>query len=508
MGAAIMEKVLLVDDEPQVLLALEDILSDEFIVFKTEAAPEALGILNREPDIAVVITDQRMPRMTGDELLARLGDSSDARRILLTGFADLPAVIRSINEGRIFAYVMKPWNSQDLRLRVAGAAENFRLARELARERQLLRERTSVLDAVLESAADGVVVSDSNGDFLLFNRQAERLLGANWRETTLAEWVKTYGVYLPDMKTALPPEGDPLVLGMSEKTEVEVAIRNRATSKATVVVTASPLRRDARVVGSVALFRDVTERRALEEQLFHAQKMEAIGALAGGVAHDFNNLLSVIDCCANFVLEDLPADDPKRIALDEMLSASKRANVLTRQLLAIGHRGEEESKRLDLNDLVSGTEAMLRRVLQQGVELVLQLAPSLGKIRANEGRIEQILLNLVINARDAMRSGGTLTIETADVPLDDSQRTTSPPIASGHYVVLAVSDTGTGIDPETKKRIFEPFFTTKGPGKGTGLGLSTVYGIVRRSAGHVAVHSELGRGTRFEIFLPRDDEPA
>jgi PAS domain S-box-containing protein len=505
MTAVARERVLVVDDEPQVLIALEDLLSERFIVLKTGTAQQALRILEQERDVAVVITDQRMPRMNGDEFLARLGSSSDALRILLTGYANLSAVVNAVNEGRIFAYVTKPWDPDDLLLRVDKAAEHFRLARELAHERELLRERTGILNAVLDSVGDGVVVSDSQGDFLLFNRQAERLLGTSPGQTSLATWTETCGVYLPDASTRIPAELDPFVRGMSERTELEVLIRNGATSDAIVTVTTTPFRREGALAGSVALLHDATERRLLERQLVQAQKMEAIGELAGGVAHDFNNLLTVIHGCGEVIRNGLTTGDPKRDEVDQLLEAARRASTLTKQLLALGRRDLVKPKLLDLNAVLSNVEGMLRRAIGTGIDLAIERTPSLGRVRADEGQVEQVILNLVINARDAMPDGGTLTIETEDVRVEASPQRSIPPRAPGSFVMLAVSDTGSGMDKETQLRVFEPFFTTKGPLKGTGLGLSTVYGIVQRSGGYITVQSELGRGTRFEVFLPRDD---
>jgi PAS domain S-box-containing protein len=502
MSIATQEKVLIVDDEPQVLVALEDLLSDTFVVFKTTTAQHALNVLERERDVAVVITDERMPAMTGSEFLARLGQSSDALRILLTGFADLSSVVRSVNEGKLFAYVTKPWSPSDLRLRVDRAAEQFRLTRELARERQLLQERTSILNAVLESVGDGVVVSDATGTFLLFNPQAERLLGTTHSATSLADWASACGVYLTDGRTPLPVDHDPIVRGMSERIETELVIRNGVKRRATVAVTATPLRRDGRSVGSVALLHDVTERRLLEQRLSQAQKMEAIGELAGGVAHDFNNLLTVIQSCGELVLERLTHADPRFREMDQLLEAAKRASALTKQLLAIGHHDAARPKMLDLNAVIENIVPMLQRVIGDRIELVINCCSADSMVLADEGQLEQVILNLVINARDAMPRGGSVTIETRDVLPSEMREQSTRELPSGRFVALTVRDTGCGMDAETRRRAFEPFFTTKGPGKGTGLGLSTVYGIVHRSGGLIGMDSELESGTRFDVYLP------
>jgi len=265
----------------------------------------------------------------------------------------------------------------------------------------------------------------------------------------------------------------------------------------------SPMRDETgQVINYVAVERDVTRERHLEEQLRQAQKMEAIGQLAGGIAHDFNNLLTIITGYGQLLLEDLEPDDPCRLKMIEINKAANRAVVLTRQLLAFGRRQVLVSEVLDLNDVLSNMEKMLHRLISEDIELVIVQGESLGRARTDRGQIEQVIMNLALNARDAMPGGGRLTIETLNVDLDDAYAASHPEVAPGAYVMLAVSDNGCGISREVQARIFEPFFTTKEKGKGTGLGLSTVYGIVRQSEGHVTVYSEPGQGSTFKIYLP------
>jgi two-component system, cell cycle sensor histidine kinase and response regulator CckA len=247
---------------------------------------------------------------------------------------------------------------------------------------------------------------------------------------------------------------------------------------------------------------DVTERRLLEQQLQQSQKMEAVGRLAGGIAHDFNNLLMVISGYAEFLLERLGLEPALRNPAQEIASAAGRASSLTRQLLAFSRKQMLAPKILDLNGVVTENSNMLRRMIGEDIELVLVAAKGLGSVRADAGQVEQVIMNLAVNARDAMPSGGRLTIETSNVTLDDAQSRFQAPLKPGDYIMLSITDTGAGMDSETQSHIFEPFFTTKGP-KGTGLGLSTVYGIVKQSGGYIWVESHQGKGTTFKIYFPR-----
>jgi two-component system cell cycle sensor histidine kinase/response regulator CckA len=252
---------------------------------------------------------------------------------------------------------------------------------------------------------------------------------------------------------------------------------------------------------------DVTERVKLEDQLRHAQKMEAIGQLAGGVAHDFNNLLTVILGHADLLAKTLAADDRRRTDLDEIVKAADHAAALTRQLLAFSRKQVLQPILLEVNSLVVTTSKMLRRLIGEDIKLVTKLTLVPAAVHADAGQLEQILMNLAVNARDAMPQGGRLSIETAIVHLDDSA-IQHVPVRPGPYVVLTVTDTGTGMDEQVRQRIFEPFFTTKERGRGTGLGLATVYGIVKQSGGHLGVESEVGRGTTFKVYLPRAENGA
>jgi len=256
----------------------------------------------------------------------------------------------------------------------------------------------------------------------------------------------------------------------------------------------------------ISIVEDIDERKHLEDQLRHSQKMEAVGQLAGGVAHDFNNLLTAILGYCNLMLEELPREDPVRADLEEIRAAGERAAALTRQLLAFSRRQMLQPQIVDINTIVQQLEKLLRRLISEDVELVTALGPSLLPVRVDPASVEQILVNLAVNARDAMPLGGRLTIETANVELDDAYALAHVTVTAGDYEMLALTDTGQGMDDATRLRVFEPFFTTKEQGKGTGLGLATVYGMVKQSGGYIWVYSEPGRGTSFKVYYPHAEQ--
>lgn len=265
--------------------------------------------------------------------------------------------------------------------------------------------------------------------------------------------------------------------------------------------------REQKVNGFAVMIRDLTTGGAAdamqnEGQLRQGQRMEAVGRLASGIAHDFNNLLTAINGHAQFLIEDLPDDDPSRADAEEILQSAERAATLTRQLLAFSSGQVMQPQTIDINQVVTSIERLLRRVISENINLSTNLDPMLWPVRADSSQIEQILVNLVVNARDAMADGGTIVIKTDNAELAESYSQKREEVQPGRYAMIAVSDSGAGMDAETQEHIFEPFFTTKESGKGTGLGLSTVYGIVKQSGGHIFVYSEPGRGTTFKIYLP------
>lgn len=351
--------------------------------------------------------------------------------------------------------------------------------------------------AVFESTTDCILVVDSEYSYLYANQAAIDHVGMT-ADKFVGRTMFDALSHLPDfLQLWMDRVDEAIATGRVFRVEDTSLIGSREVWSESVI---SPLRNDSGEVYAVAVvYRDITERRHLEEQLRQSQKMEAIGLLAGGVAHDFNNLLTAIGGYSELTLRRLREDDPLRTNVEEIKRAGERAASLTGQLLAFSRRQVLQPKVLDLNAVVGGVEKMLRRLIGADIDLVTDLDASLGTVSADPGQIEQVIMNLAVNARDAMPHGGTLTIHTANVHRSSQQ--TDPRPAYSH-VVLSVADTGTGIDEEKRERIFEPFFTTKEAGKGTGLGLSTVYGIVAQSDGEVEVSSEPGKGATFSVYLP------
>ncbi|HET9954379.1 MAG TPA: response regulator [Polyangiaceae bacterium] len=383
---------------------------------------------------------------------------------------------------------------------------------EVRRSELALRRQTHILNSILNSMSEGIIVADREGGLLLTNRRAEESLGVRGGMTR-EQWIPILEPYQPDSSDAESEaksgatSAKSLNAAMLGELQGEFDVSSSGPDAKVLAVSGAPLKDEAGTLdGSVMVVRDVTQQRKLEQQLRQAQKMEAIGQLAGGVAHDFNNLLSVITSYGQLMLRDLAEGDSKREDMEQMLEAAKRASGLTRQLLSFSRRQLVHATVLDLNQVVENVEKMLRRIIGEDIDLETVLSPELSRIKADAGQIEQVLLNLSVNARDAMPRGGKLTIQTSNVVLSSSFSAARMLAKSGPFVLLTVSDTGVGMDSATQARIFEPFFTTKEVGKGTGLGLSTVYGIVNQTGGHIWVYSELGCGTTFKVYLPAVDE--
>lgn len=360
---------------------------------------------------------------------------------------------------------------------------------------------------ITENAADMIAVVDAKGNRLYNSPAYQRVLGYSAEELLLTSSLEQ--IHPDDRSKVEEAAKEALATGFGRR--IEYRMRHKDGSWCILESTASTiLNSDKKVEKLVIVNRDITGRRRLEQQFHQAQKMEAVGRLSGGVAHDFNNLLGVIIGYGEILEEETKKGDPLRESVDQILQAGRQAAGLTRQLLAFSRQQVLEAKVLDLNTVITEVEKMLRRLIGEDIELNTDLQGGLGRVKADQGQIEQVILNMAVNARDAMPQGGRLTLQTLDIEVDEAFAQSSPyPVKTGSYVCFSVSDTGIGMDAATQSQIFEPFFTTKEKGKGTGLGLSMVYGVVKQSGGYISVHSEPGVGTTFKVYLPSvADAPA
>src|SRR5581483_8348663 len=367
-----------------------------------------------------------------------------------------------------------------------------------------MRQSEERFSTVFRSSPVGITLStESDGRYLDANPAFLRMIGYTHEEINgrTAYRVKIWND---------PQEREMMIeqLGHFDPTRpLEVRFRNRQGKVRLVEIAAERVElQDQPCV--LAVTQDVTEARLLEQQFRQAQKMEAIGLLAGGVSHDFNNMLGVIIGYSELTRERITEDASAQKYVGEIRRAAERAAALTRQLLAFSRQQQQVPRILNINSIVSNLKGMLSRMIGEDITLVFQPEESLGSVRVDLVQMEQVLMNLAVNARDAMPNGGELIIETKNTYLDESYIGQQDPVKPGHYVLLSVSDTGCGMDPATLSQIFEPFFTTKEAGKGTGLGLATVWGIVQQSNGYISVYSDMGRGTTLKIYLPRLDLPA
>jgi PAS domain S-box-containing protein len=366
---------------------------------------------------------------------------------------------------------------------------------------------------LLEAAPDAMVVVDQAGAIVLLNLQAEKQFGYQRDElvgqpvTNIIPEGFAERLIADDLRSAAD------ALAQQIGTGIELSARRKDGTEFPIEIMLSPLESAEGILVTAAI-RDITVRKAAENQLLQAQKLESIGRLAGGIAHDFNNMLFAIHGYAELVTQDLASTDPARLDPERLLlsvnaisEAATRAAALTAQLLAFSRQQIVTVKVLDLNAAVSAIEPMLTQLIGENTRLILKLDPAAGHIRADAGQIDQIVVNLVVNARDAMPDGGTVTIETANRTFDEPYPIEHFEVSPGDYVLLVVTDTGIGMDRATRDHMFEPFFTTKEVGKGTGLGLATTYGIVAQAGGHIWLYSEPGRGSSFKLYFPRTDAP-
>jgi len=493
-------RVLMVEDsEDDALLVLRELRAAGYDPtherVDTAAALEAS--LDRHP-WDLVIGDYSMPHFSGTAALAILRERGlDIPYICVSGTITEELAVAAMKAGAN-DYVTK---GQLKRLLPA-------IERELreAQARATLRATEASFATLVEHAPVGIYRSSPEGRFLSANAAVVRMLGYESAADVLGLDMAR-DVYADAAERQRLVERD--TYSDRQYDSVEATWKRRDGRLLTVQLSVRAVRNRAGQVEYYETFvRDVTDQRRLQQQVLQSQKMEAVGRLAGGIAHDFNNLLTVITSYSDLLLEDLAPGDAKRDDLEQVRKAADGAAALTRQLLAFSRQQAVEPRVVSLNTVVEGLHKILRRVIGEDIELTTTLAPDLGAVRADVGQLEQVLMNLAVNARDAMPTGGRLTVETANVEHDPDYARDREAAAVRQFAMLAVSDTGCGMDEATKARIFEPFFTTKEPGKGTGLGLATVYGIVKQAGGFIWVYSEPGQGTSFKIYLPEVDATA
>ena len=475
-------QVLIVDDDPQMLRTITDIL--RLNGYAPSGATTGLGGLElaatMEHSPAIALVDLSLPDMDGIEVVSRLHALSTLTQVvILTGNASVDSAVRAMRE-QSYDYLIKPVQPDHLLATLERAGE--RSYRRRAEEG--MRESEERMRQIFAHVSDALFIVDDSGIIVDVNPAATTLTGRSLEQlqsTPLAD-------VLPELNS------DDAADGRS---------RLSASMPATTATRVLDIQ-SARFAPGVRVYtvRDLTKQRQLEEELAQSRKMDAIGQLAGGVAHDFNNLLTVIMSYSSLLLGDIEPTDPRRQDVQEISDAAERAAALTGQLLAFSRKQVMHTRPISVNTVVAGLEKMLRRLIGEDIELVISLGDPLHLVNADPGQLEQVIINLAVNARDAMHNGGKLRITTSNAVLPaDSRGKRAEPSANGH-VMVEVKDDGVGMTREIQQRIFEPFFTTKEQGKGTGLGLATVYGIVTQSGGEVRLHSELNRGTTFRIFFP------
>ena len=488
--------ILVLDDDRGMCETIGDVLEQRGYVVQIATEARAGLEIAATSSIEAAIVDITLPDMSGFDVLHGIRKVLPTTEVIfITGHASLTTAIQAIN-GLAFAYIVKPFEMSHLLMTVEQAVRKQRLAQALLDSDERYR-------FVTENIADAVFLLELDGRIALGNHRAEMITGY-----AQAELVgRAFFSLLPEAgaREARARLSD-VQAGVKVSPFFEVELIQKDGARVLLEVHVTSVLKDGQPVARLGVARDITERRYLEDQLRQGQKMEGIGRLAAGVAHDFNNLLTAIGGRCYLVLNALTSENPIRREIEIIQDAAERAAKLTHQLLAFSRKQILDPCVLDLNATVTGIEPLLRRMIREDIEIATALDSAAGRVKADAGQIEQVLLNLAVNASDAMPNGGWLTLATGNVTLDEAYARTHAEVEPGPYVMLSVSDTGHGMTAEVQAHIFEPFFTTKEVGKGTGLGLATVYGIAKQSGGHITVYSEPGHGAVFKLYLPRVEE--
>lgn len=497
-------RILLVEDNPAEARLLEEMLREvDTSSFSVTAAGSLREGIERLGDSEVMLLDLTLPDASGLETFVQAHQAVDVPIVVVTGLDDEALALQAVVEGAQDYLVKGHFDSDSLNRAIRYAIERHRLTAQRRQAEHALRESEERYRGFFEEDLTGDCVVTASG----------RIVDCNPAFATIFGFEAVSQAKGSDLATLFPDRvaWNELFDRLRRDGKVErFEIEGRKRSGRPVLIIGNAIAafdEDGELDHFHAYLFDDTERVQAEEHLRQAQKMEAVGRLAGGVAHDFSNILTAITFHAEYLLGRMAKGDPLRDRMVDIKRAAQQASSLTGQLLAFSRRQVLRPKILNLNDVVSEVLGVFARVIGEDITLVDRLDEELGEIKADPSQLEQVVLNLVVNARDAMPDGGRLTIETANVDVSLAEADAQS-MADGPYVRLAVVDTGHGMDSKVRANIFEPFFSTKGLGKGTGLGLSTVYGIVRQSQGQITVSSEIGEGTRFEIYLPRIEDEA
>ena len=492
--------ILLVDDDPAHTEAIERAFRDagsNTRIRKAGTLRECRAAMaDNLPDIALV--DLNLPDGRAVEILTSPPEAGPFPVVIMTSFGDEQIAVSALKSGAM-DYIVKSFDAfTNMPRTIPRVLREWNLLQDRRRAEESVRKAKQDMEAIFHGISHPIVILDPEQRIIAGNKKFEELVGQDIGEYRNRHcWRIFHGP-----ETTGPPPDCPFV-AMKESHNAETSVIQVETIEGVFLISCTPIfDADGRLEKVIHIATDITEQKRTEAELRESQKMDAIGRLAGGVAHDFNNMLGIINGYAELLLMKLKEDDPLCREILQILKAGNRAADLTRQLLAFSRKSIVQPRVISFNTIVSGMEKMLRRLIGEDILMVFETVADLGHVKADPGLIEQVILNLVVNSRDAMPRGGRLTIETRNVELDGtfSQRHVS--VTPGPYVMLAVSDTGAGMDEATRERIFEPFFTTKEKGKGTGLGLSMVYGIVKQNKGCIWVYSEPGQGTAFKIYLP------
>ena len=498
-------RILILEDESIVAMDLQSRLETlgYEVIGIANSAEEAIK-LSETDNFDLILADIMLKgKVDGIDTVATIQKGRDVPAIFLTAYSDE----QTLSRAKLTApggYIVKPFNERELRATIEIALYRHSVETKL-------RKLERWLASTLNSIGDAVISTDVDGFVNYLNPMAERMLG--WKPK------EAYGKHIGDVfnlvdENTHEPRPNPVLIALKKEIVVQLeestSVITKSGRELPIDDSAAPIRNDfGTITGAVVIFRDISvlkeankARRIAEEQLRHSQKMETIGQLAGGVAHDFNNLLTVI-LGQSELLDDRITDPKDKKTLRAIVSAAGKAASLTRQLLAFSRKQVLQPELLDLNSTLTEVENILVRLIGEDIEIVTSLQADLPVVKVDPTQIEQVILNLAVNARDAMPNGGKLSIETKSVELNEEYCRQHTEVQPGSFVMLSISDNGMGMDAATQARIFEPFFTTKELGKGTGLGLATVYGIVRQSGGRIEVYSEIGHGTVFKIYFPQ-----